>query len=296
MRKSLFVLALTGILTMTAQAQGFVETEYLSTSDMNDKQGLPHGQGELLRVKGRYSLPLSANMNARQQPTVWTATLSTSYATLNNRGEALTLNPDEILNASLNFSHTRPLSAHWQLIASIGAGIYAQPSEIVWRSILVNGAALFAYQFSDNLSVGFGVALTNSYGVPMLIPTAHLNWHTHGNVKVQVDMNGVKASTMFGSRFGLELTAIEIDGMSAVRSLSGETKIYSSTMLRSSLSPTFNLSHKTKLRLGVGVTWLRTSRMSDRCLKDFFKSFSEDEGKYRFRPALRGVVGISCGL
>lgn len=296
MSKKIFIFLLIGVVAMTANAQGFVETEYLSTSDMNDKDDINHGRGDMLRVKGRYTLPLSVSMNERQQPTAWSATLAASYATLNNRGEALTLNPDEILNASLNLSHTRPLSARWQLIASLGAGIYAEPNEIAWRSILVNGTALFAYQFSNNLSAGFGLALTNSYGVPMLIPTAYLQWHTRGNVKVQVDMNGVKASTMFGSRFGLELTAIEIDGMSAVRRLSGETKIYSSTMLRSSLSPTFNLSRKTKLRLGVGVTWLRTSRMNDRCLKDFFKNFSDDEGKYRFRPAMRCTVGISYGL
>lgn len=299
MKRVIIVFSLLTIISLMTRAQGFVETEYISMSDMNDKQGVSHGRGDMLRVKGRYTLPLSVKMNERQQPTAWTATLSASYATMNNKGEALSLNPDEIVNASLNISHTRPLSDRWQLIASLGAGVYAEPSEIGLRSVLANGAAIFAYKFSDNLSAGFGVGLTNSYGVPMVMPMGYLNWRTNGDIKVQVDMASgmsVKASTMFGKHFGLELTAIEIDGMSAARRIDGKSKLYSTMMMRSSLSPTLYLSKKMKLRLGIGGTWLRSSRMTDRSLKDFFKSFGDDDGKYHFRSAMRLNLGISYGL
>lgn len=283
-----------------AEAQGLVETEYLSTSDMNDKQGNCHGRGDMLRVKGRYTLPISVKINERRQPTAWSATLSASYAALGGKGEARSLNPDEIINASLNISHTRPLSARWQLIASLGAGIYAAPDEFAWRSVLANGAAIFAYKLSDNLCVGMGLGLTNSYGVPMVMPMGYVSWRTNGDVKVQVEMAGrmsVKASTMFGKRFGLELTAIEIDCMSAVRRIDGHTKIYSTTMMRSSLSPTFLLSKKVKLRLGIGGTWQRTAKVSDRSLKELFNSFSGDnKDKYHFRPTMRLSAGISYNL
>lgn len=287
------------IVSLTMRAQGFVETEYVSTSDMNDKQGLNHGRGDMLRVKGRYTLPLSVRLNERRQPTAWSVTLAASYAVMDNKGEARSLNPKEIVNASLNISHTRPLSDRWQLIASLGAGVYSEPSNIGLRSVLANGAAIFAYKFSDNLSAGCGVGLTNSYGVPMVVPMGYLNWRTNGDIKVQVDMaNGmsVKASTMLGKRFALELTAIEIDGMSAVRRIDGKSKIYSMTMMRSSLSPTLYLTKKTKLRLGIGGTWLRSTKTTDRRLKDFFKSFGDDEGKYRFRTAMRLNLSISYGL
>lgn len=266
---------------------------------MNDKDGVNHGRGDMLRVKGRYTLPLSVKVNERKQPTAWSMTLAASYATLNNKGEAVSLNPDEILNASLNVSYTQPLSARWQLIASLGAGIYAAPSEIALRSVLANGAAIFAYKVSDNLSMGIGLGLTNSYGVPMVMPMGYLDWRTNGDIKVQVNMASgmsVKASTMFGKRFGLELTAIEIDGMSAVRLIDDETKIYSTMMMRSSLSPTLYLSDKMKLSLGIGGTWLRSSKMSKRSLKELFKSFSDDEGKYHFRPAMRVNVVMSYKL
>lgn len=300
MRKLIVLFALIAINVNIVRAQGFAEADYLSASDMHDKDGNTHGSGDMFRVKGRYTQPISVKMNNRQQPTAWSATIAASYAAMNNKGEARSLNPDEIVNASLNISHTRPLSDHWQLMVSFGAGIYAQPNEIAWRSILANGAAIFAYKFSDNLSAGLGVGLTNSYGVPMVVPMGYLNWRTNGDVKVQVDMASgmsVKASTMFGKHFGLELTAIEIDGMSAVRHIDGESKIYSTMMMRSALTPTFYLSKKLKFHLSLGGTWLRSVRMTDRSLKAFFKSFGDnDEDKYRFLPSMRLSAGISYGL
>lgn len=246
-------------------------------------------------------MPLSVKMNERRQPTAWSLTLAASYARMDNKDEALALNPDEILNSSLNISHIRPLSRRWQLIASLGVGVYAEPNEIAWRSILANGAAIFAYKFSENLSAGIGVGLTNSYGVPMVMPMGYLSWRTNGKIKVQVDMASgmsVKASTMFGKRFALELTAIDIDGMSAVRRIDGETKLYSTMMMRSALTPTFYLSKKLKCHLSFGGTWLRSVRMTDRSLKAFFNSFDSDNDKekYRFLPSSRLSAGISYGL
>lgn len=300
MRRTITLLAATA-LSIVAAAQGTIETDYLSASDMNDRDGANHGSGDMLRIKGRYTVPLRVSVNERRQPTAWTATLSASYAKLNNKGEALALNPDEILNSNLNISHTRPLSHRWQLIASLGAGVYSEPNEIAWQSVLVNGAAIFAYKFSDNLNAGFGLGLTNSYGVPMVMPMGYLDWRTNGNVKVKVNMASglsVKASTMFGKTLGLELTAIDIDGMSAVRHKEGQTKIYSTMMMRSTLSPTVRLSPQTTLRLSVGGTWLRTVSESDRSLKSFFRNFGndEDKSKHRFLPSLRFSIGLSYGL
>lgn len=299
MRKAiiLFIVGITSATTINAQ--GFVETEYLSASDMNDKAGNNHGQGDMFRVKGRYTMPLSVRMNEDNRPTAWTATMSASYATMSNKGEAQSLNPSEILNASLNISHIRPVSPRWQLIASIGAGIYTVPRELARRSILANGAAIMAYRFSDNLSAGIGLGLTNSYGPPLLMPMCYMAWRTRGNIKIAVDMANsmtVRASASITERVGLELTAIEIDGMSAVRRIDGKDKIYSSMMMRSALTSTYRLTEKTKFRFAIGGTWLRTATLSDRSLKGFFSSFGDDEGKYRFRPSIRLSLGISYGL
>lgn len=298
--KRLFIVFVFITLNLVAlRAQGFVETEHVSASDLNDTEGNNHGSGSLFRVKGRCTMPLSKRLTGKLQPTAWSLTIAASYARMDNKGEAQTLNPDDVLNASVNVAHTRPLSERWQLSASLGAGVYSASDELAWRSVLANGVVIFAYRFSDNLSAGFGAGLTNSYGAPMVMPMGYLVWQTNGRVKVSVNMaNSVsaKVSTMFSRTVGMELTAIEIDGMSAVRQTDGHSKIYSSMMMRSVLSPTFSLTKKAKLRLGLGGTWLRSARTTDRSLKGFFNNFGDDKEKLRFRPSLRLNVGLSYGL
>lgn len=282
-----------------AWAQGFIETDYLTSSGMSDKAGTEHGSGDMLRINGRYTVPLSVKTDDRKRPTAWTATLAASYTMFGNEGEAAEINPDRVLNASLNVSHSRPLSERWRLMASLGAGVYSDPSEIAFRSILANGAVIFAYQINEAMSVGVGGGLTNSYGVPMLLPMGYFTWRTGGRFKLDIDMASglkIKASTTLGKRFGAQLTAIEIDGFSAVRRIDGEAKIYSSTMMRSTLGASYRLAPKLSLLAGVGGTWLRAVSLSDRSLKGFFSQFGDDEGKYRFKPSLRLSIGISYGL
>lgn len=106
----------------------------------------------------------------------------------------------------------------------------------------------------------------------------------------------IKASTTLDKRFGAQLMAIEIDGFSAVRRIDGGTKIYSSTMMRSTLGVSYQLVPKLSILANAGGTWLRTVSLSDRNLKVFFSQFGDDKGKYRFKPSLRLSVGISYGL
>lgn len=296
MNKIFVLLAIMAATAYESKAQGYIETEYVTASDMCDDSGTAIGDGDMMSVKGRYTLPLSASLNERRQPTAWSATASAAYYSMRNHGEASVLNPDEVVNASLNISHTRPLSARWMLMASLGAGVYASPDELAWRSLLANGAVIFAYKVSDNLSLGVGAGLTNSYGAPMVLPMGYLSWRTNGDVKVTVDMSSgmsVKASAMLNRVVGIEMTAIDIGGMSAVRRIDGKSKVYSMMFMKSALTPVFRLSNHLQLRAGVGGVWLRTIRMTDRSLKGFFNSFGSDADKYHFRPSLRFNVSLN---
>ena len=154
-------------------------------------------------------------------------TFSASCGIMNNEGEARRLNPNRILNASLTVSHLRPLSERWNLIASLGCGIYAVPDKIQWQSLLANGAFIFAYRLRGNLSIGIGGGLTNSYGIPIIMPMGYLNWRTNGRYEVIIDIANapkIQIATQTRKAVRLELTALEMDGMSAVVQADGRQK------------------------------------------------------------------------
>lgn len=246
------------------------------------------------RFSGRYTLPLSVKRNDRGQLVAWSATFNCTYASLQNEGAAAALNPDRILNTSLNVSHLRPISERWSLIASLGCGIYAVPNQIAWRSILANGAVVFVYKLRENLDIGVGAGLTNSFGVPMILPMGYLNWRTSGKYEIRVDMSSglkVTAAKWLNRKFKLELTAIEMDGISSVMRIGGKSKIYSSTMMRSTLSPTFCISPKASVYFGIGGNWLRSIRISDRDFGGFLDSFREDG--HDFSVSLRVTAGFN---
>lgn len=285
--------------SLTGFCQGFINYENVASTTLKDKAGNKYGTGDLQRINGRVSFPLSRSLNVRNQPTAWGLTLSASYSKMNNEEDARKLNPDEVLNTTLTVSHLRPLSERWSMMASLGAGIYAMPDEIRWRSILANGAVFFIYRLHDNLSLGVGGGITNSYGVPLLLPMGYLKWQTEGRYNVIIDIANapkVQVTTEIGKACKLELTAIEIDGMSAVMNVDGEHKLYSSTMLRSGLTASLRVFEKANVYAGVGGVWKRSSRITDRNMKSFFKKFNDDTGRYNFGPSLRLSVGFRYGL
>ena len=180
------------------------------------------------------------------------------------------------------------------MIASLGCGIYAVPNQIAWRSILANGAVVFVYKLRENLDIGVGAGLTNSFGVPMILPMGYLNWRTSGKYEIRVDMSSglkVTAAKWLNRKFKLELTAIEMDGISSVMRIGGKSKIYSSTMMRSTLSPTFCISPKASVYFGIGGNWLRSIRISDRDFGGFLDSFREDG--HDFGVSLRVTAGFN---
>lgn len=283
------------VFPIASYGQGHVSTDYLSSSNFKDDNGNKYGSGSLMILSGRYTLPLSTKQNNAGQITAWTATLNCRYGILNNEAEAKKLNPDNILNSSINISHIRPITEKWSVLASLGCGVYAAPNDVTLKSVLANGAVVFVYKLRDNLSVGVGAGLTNSYGIPMILPMGYLNWQSLGKYEIKVDMSSglnISASTWLTKKIKLELTAIEIDGMSSVMDINGKSKIYSTMMMKSYASPSFHISKQTSLYLGIGGNWLRSTKISDRSLRGFFDSFKDDENKYQFGASLRLMAGV----
>jgi len=299
MRNKLLLIALMASFPLSGLCQGYVNYDCLTSSSLRDKDGNKYGKGNMQRISGRYTIPLSRTVNERNQPMAWSMTLAASYGMMDNRDGAQDWNPDRILNAGLSVAHVRPISERWSLIASLGGGIYASPEDVSWQSLLASGAFIFVYRVRDNFSVGVGGGVTNSYGIPIVMPMGYLSWRTNGQYEVVIDMSNalkVQVATQFGKNVRMQLTAMEMDGMSAVMRVDGRQKLYSSVMISSGLNVSYRLFGKASVYAGVGGVWLRSADITDRSLKSFFKSFGDDDDKLYFAPSLRLSVGLRHGF
>lgn len=123
-------------LSVYSYGQGYISYDYMSASTLKDEFGNKYGSGNMQILSGGYNIPISVKHNDRGQLIAWTTNVYGAYGTLSNQGQAKDLNPDNILNGSLNIMHIRPISKRWSFIASIGGGVYAPTNEISAKSIL----------------------------------------------------------------------------------------------------------------------------------------------------------------
>lgn len=275
--------------------QGYISYDYMSASPLKDEFGNKYGSGDMQILSGSYNIPLSVKVNDKKQSTAWTTTIRCTYATLSNQGQAIDLNPDNLLNGSLNISHIRPISTRWSFIASIGGGVYAPANEISIKSILANGVVVFIYKLNNNMNIGIGAGLTNSYGIPMVMPMIYLSWQKMSKYEFKIDMSSglkISASTWLNKKIKVELAALEMDGMSAVMKIEEKSKIYSTVMLKSDISSSYHINKKIVFYTGIGGNWMRGISISDRSLKGFINSFKEDNDNLSFRVAFRLTAGF----
>lgn len=219
MRSVIFMLSMTLMMLRAYGQEVELSATDLSSSMLKDKAGNEYGKGCLQKYSAKLTIPLSTKQDRLGRPSMWILSVNGHLGVLDNKDEAKELNPDRLINASANVSHVRHFSQKWCLIASLGAGIYADPDHIRWNTLLVNGAAIFAYHWMPEVDVGLGGALTNSYGMPLLVPVAYLSWNKQGGYSLQVNMlNGMRIAggVNLTDALKLKLTALEMDGMSAV--------------------------------------------------------------------------------
>lgn len=262
-----------------------------------DDKATKIGDGNMMRYSLKYIQPLSLKLNERHQPKAWALSVNATYANLDDNGAAHRWNPDEILNAGATISYLTPISQKWSIMASLGAGIYAQADHIRWETVLANGSCIFAYRATPYLSIGAGVGLTNAYGPPMVMPLFYLNWKRGDKYQLEVNMVNMisaKASTRFNDRFKLTWAIIEMDNISAVVVPLDKAQVYSSMMIKMYLTPEYYFAPKFSVFANAGVNLARTSRISDRKIRAMFSNFGG--AHYHFKPAGFFTLGLRYGF
>lgn len=293
-------LLLLSFMPMFLYAQNYIETGYTPSRSFLDKDRNKCGSGDLWQVKGRYSHTFSAKVNENGQPTVWAGTVNGTYAKMDNYGFASEYNPEQILNLGVNLSYIRPLSkenSKWYMMASIGAGIYAAPNDIAWRSVLANGGAVFVYRVRDNLDIGIGAGLTTSFGAPLVMPMAFVKWKSTGQYEINIEaMNNIKISVarQFGDKFKLAAVC-DMDGMSSVFREEGKNKLYSMTRMQAFLNPELQIAKRTSLYMNIGADLYHSVKVTDKSVKGFADSFKSGD-RWHFKQSFNVAVGFKYGI
>lgn len=282
---------------LTGYGQVRVETEFIPYSGMENEDKERLGGGLMQRVAVEGTVPLSVRNDSVKGLRLWALGLRGVYGRLCNQGEAARLLPADLLNVSMNVMHRRSLSARWSMVVSAGAGMYAPLDEIRGHSVLFNGGVLFSYKLKERMSLGGGAAVTNSLGLPMLVPVVLFDWRTQGRYELSIQMSGgvkVSVSRKMNERFRWRLVAMEMDGMTSVVSREGRSLIYAFMQMRSYVCPELKVGKSTTLYVGAGGSLLRGVKVSERSLTTFYKSLTKDE--FLFKPSATFLLGMRYGF
>ena len=287
-----FVLLVLG--TIHVHAQAYFNSEYATSSSFKDENNLETGgSGDMFKMQGGVSLPLSYKKYDNGRIKALAISLDAAYAIFNNENISTDLHPDKILNTTISLSYLAPISNNWSLLAVVGSGVYSDPSHITGKSILGSGGALFVYHVMNSLDVGIGVGLTNSYGVPMALPMGYINWQTDGKYEIKVNMlenMEISGAIKFNDRFKLRLIGFELDGMSSVMDVGGKSKLFGTMSMKSGLQADFKISQMSSIQLTGGGNWYRDAVVVNRSIKDYFRWFGRE-----FDPSFKTAGYFSVG-
>lgn len=291
----LITLIISTALATAAMAQKLdLNAEFTTCSALEDYEENHHGSGSLMRLSGKYDFMISRAADEAGRPVLWTGTVRAAYGQLSNHGEAAALYPDELLDASVNITHIRPLSGRWSVLISAGVGIYSDLEKFSGNQVLANGAAIFAYRMSRSLDLGVGVGLTNSYGVPMVLPMPYLRWNYAGRFELNVNMVGmvnISGAMRVNQQLKINLDLCDIESVTAITKVDGKWRVFGSTSSKTAIRPEYRMGRAT-LHLSVGCAWRRSASVTKRSFKDFFHSFNHKR-RNTFNPALAIEAGYS---
>lgn len=228
-------------------------------------------KSDFKRAELALEIPLSMKMDHRDKPRLWSIVAYGAYARMNNKDYEEQLFPTELLNASVGVKHFRSISDSWSLLLMGSVGVYTDMENVNKDAILGQGAVFFIKHFNPNFSLGGGPVLTNSFGVPMVLPGIYLNWETRGDFYVKIAFpKGAEVGYKFTDAFSLS-TAIDLQGMTAIVKQDNETKILGLQQIVAGLRPVIKFSDNMVLSFTAGSTLVRSFSYNDRKIKSIFK-------------------------
>lgn len=307
MNKTVFYLAqvlLFLLLSVATRAQSGISGEFKVDYVPFSKYVRPmdstktNAESNFKRAQIAFEVPLSLKMDQYNHPRLWSIFVNGSYARMENKNyEIQSLPPefqggfpDELLNAQIGIKHLRSLSSSWSLLTMLSVGVYTDMVEINKDDVLIQGGVLFIKQFNPNLAFGMGPVLTNSFGVPMVLPGIYFNWESRGALHFKVAFpEGLELGYRMSDNFDLKAVA-EISGMTAETRVENKSMLLGYQQIIAGLRPQIKLGEHWTLEPTAGSTIVRNFSTNSRKIKDIFKE--KDIADPRFTTTFYGAVAL----
>ncbi|MDR2041005.1 MAG: DUF6268 family outer membrane beta-barrel protein [Tannerella sp.] len=277
---------------MTAYGQIQIETSYMAPSNYRDENNRKTGgSGDFKDVRLGIQIPVYAKTDETGRSTAWAIASKGAYAAMDNENLSADFCISQLLNAELGVVHARPLSEKWSLMASAGAGVYTDLSGFSGNCILAQAGTLFIRRMSPDMDLGFGAALNNAIGYPMLFPSLYFRWTTGTRFDVKISIYDtflLSIGMKMNDRLKIRLLA-QARGASAIVERNNETKIFSQQFTVIGLQPEIYVNKLLSIPVTAGVSAKREAYFKDRTLISFYHT---EENYPNFAPSFYASVGL----
>lgn len=257
-----------------------------------------NAESNFKRAQIAFEVPLSIEMDKYNHPRLWSVFLNGSYARMENKNyetESLPVDfqggfPNELLNAQVGVKHLRSISSSWSLLVMASVGVYTDMVEINKDDVLIQGGVLFIKQFNPNLALGVGPVLTNSFGVPMVLPGIYFNWESKGALHFKVTFpEGLELGYRMSDTFDLK-AVVELSGMTAETKVRNKSMLLGYQQIIAGLRPQLKFGEHWTLEPTAGTTLLRSFSTTNRKIKDIFKE--KEMADPRFTTTFYGAIAL----
>ena len=307
MKKSVFYLSqlfLFLLISISAKAQtgisGEAKIDYVPFSNYVRPidSSKTDAKSNFKRAQVALEIPISLRMDKYNNPRLWSVFLMGAYAKMENKDYNMQLLPaelpngfpTEILNAQIGVKHLRSISQSWSLLIMASVGVYSDMEQINKDDVLVQGGVIFIKQFNPNLAFGLGPVLTNSFGVPMVLPGIYFNWESHGALHFKVNFpEGIELGYRMTENFDLK-AVLELSGMTAETRIGNKSMLLGYQQIIAGIKPQVKLGKNWIFEPTIGSTLIRSFSTNDRKIKEIFKE--KDLADPKFTTTFYGAVAL----
>ncbi|MFH6999965.1 DUF6268 family outer membrane beta-barrel protein [Flavobacterium sp. FlaQc-57] len=292
------------LLTISARSQSGISGEFKVDYVPFSKYVRPldstktNSESNFKRAQIAFEVPISFKIDEYNNPKLWTIFFQGAYARMENKNyeiQSLPLEfqggfPNELLNSQIGVKHLRSISPSWSLLIMASVGVYTDMVEINKDDVLIQGGVLFIKKFNPNLSFGMGPVLTNSFGVPMVLPGIYFNWESKGALHFKVAFpEGLELGYRMSDNFDLKAVA-EISGMTAETRIRNKSSLMGYQQIIAGLRPQLKLGEHWTLEPTAGTTLVRNFSTTNRKIKDIFRE--KDIADPKFTTTFYGAIAL----